>query len=381
MDLPAAEVENAPPGSSPAVIGRRGKWVPAQVAHLARARRHVSVLVALALIGLIGWGGSPVFLTYVNLTNLVQRISAIGIIAIGTAVLMIAGEIDLSIGSAVSFISIFVARAVAENVTGGVVVAEAVGVGLVVGFVLGCVITFTRAPAFMVTLGALSVLAGIASAQTASQDLVITGFTTIGTAKVAGIPVSVLVLLGANAVFWVLLYRTVLGRSIFAVGGNPEAARLAGIPVPLVRVVCFCLNGVLVGLGATVLASNVGSGGPDLGTGLELQVIAAVVIGGATLSGGHGSLFGAFLGVLLLGTIANVLNLLGAQSYISSIVFGAFIILAVCLRGDPAIRVASRAVQVLLRRQRPPNQTAADTRPTTLRADSDGQTSAGRGGQ
>jgi ribose transport system permease protein len=307
-----------------------------------RPARHLPVLAALFVIAVIGWHGSDVFLTQANLTNLLQRVSALGVIAAGTAALMIAGEIDLSIGAAVSVISIIVAKAVESGLPTGVVIIAAVGVGLGIGLVLGLVITFTRAPAFMVTLGALSILAGIGFALTDGQAIVITGFDAIGTGKADGVPISVLILIAANAVLAVLLYRTTLGRSIFAVGGNAEAARLAGIPVALVRVAAFCINGCLVGLGAALLASNVGSGGPDLGTGLELQVIAAVVIGGATLAGGDGSLVGAFLGVVLLGTITNVLNLVGAQAYVGTIIFGAFIVLAVGLRGERAVLAASK---------------------------------------
>lgn len=308
---------------------------------LSGLKRNSPVLIALLIIGVIGWTGSDVFLTQSNLTNLSQRVAPIALIAIGTTVLMIAGDLDLSIGAAVSVISILVAKAAEAGAGGPMVVAEAMGIGLAMSLMLGTLVTFIRAPAFIVTLGALSVFSGIAFAITNGSAVVLTGFDALGSGKVQSIPISVLILLGANCAFWLLLYRTSVGRSIFAVGGNPDAARLAGFPVQTIRVFCFCLNGLLVGLGAAVLTSNVGSGGPELGTGLELQVIAAVVIGGATLGGGHGSLLGTLLGVLLLGAIANVLNLLGAEPYIGTIVFGAFIILAVALRSERLRPVAN----------------------------------------
>jgi len=313
--------------------------------------RNSPVLIALLVIGVIGCTGSDVFLTQSNLTNLLERVAPIALIAIGTTLLMIAGDLDLSIGAAVSVISIVVAKSAEAGTVGTLVVAEAIGLGVAMSLLLGLLVTFIRAPAFIVTLGALSVFSGIALALTNGTSIVLSGFEALGSGKVESIPIGALILLGVNALAWLLLYRTSIGRSIFAVGGNPDAARLAGFPVQTIRVLCFALNGALVGLGAAVLASNVGSGGPELGTGLELQVIAAVVIGGATLGGGRGSLLGTFLGVLLLGAIANVLNLLGAETYIGTIVFGAFIILAVTLRSERLRSIANRGIRaVALRR-------------------------------
>jgi ribose/xylose/arabinose/galactoside ABC-type transport system permease subunit len=323
---------------------------------------HAPLLAALIAIFVIGTLGSSQFLTKTNLVNLVEQISGIGVIAVGTVVLMIAGEIDLSIGAAVSVVSIFVARAVGDGATTALVIAEGVAIGCGIGALIGAFVAGTQTQAFIVTLGALSVLAGIAIGMTSGQDLFIAGFTTIGSGKAAGIPVSALMLLGINLLIYLFLYRTTIGRSIFAVGGNPEAARLAGIPVGLIRVGVFVVNGALVGLGAVMIASNVGSGGPDLGTNLELQVIAAVVLGGATLEGGRGSLFGAFLGVLLLGSIVDVLNLVGAAAYVGQIVFGAFIALAIGLRGNRAQTLAAHSARRLrrLRRVAPEAPTAEE---------------------
>lgn len=303
--------------------------------------RNLPVLIALIVICLIGWNGSDVFLTQNNLTNLFQRVAPIAVMATGTTVLMIAAEIDLSIGAVVSLVSIFVARAVGDNASTALVLVEAIAIGGGISLIVGVFVTQTQAPSFMVTLGGLSILTGISMGMTNGQGIVLTGFTAIGSAKVGPIPISVLILVGVDALAWLMLYRTSVGRSIFAVGGNTEAARLAGFPVQVIRVFAFCVNGALVGLGTAMLTSSVGSGGPDLGTDLELQVIAAVVIGGATLAGGRGSLLGSFLGVLLLGAIANVLNLVGAESYVGTIVFGAFIVLAVGLRSERIIALAN----------------------------------------
>lgn len=304
--------------------------------------RNLPVLIALLVIGLIGWNGSGVFLTQENLTNLLQRVAPIGLMATGMTVLMIAAEIDLSVGAAVSLVSIFVTRAVGDGAGAALVLAEAIAIGVGISLIIGLFVTCTRTPAFMVTLGALSIISGIALAMTHGQASVLTGFAAIGTEKAGPVPISMLILVGVDALIWLMLYRTSVGRGIFAVGGNAEAARLAGFPVQAIRTFSFCVNGALVGLGAAVLTSNVGSGGPELGTNLELQVIAAVVIGGATLAGGRGSLLGSFLGVLLLAAIANVLNLIGAQSYVGTIVFGAFIVLAIGLRSERVISLAQR---------------------------------------
>jgi ribose/xylose/arabinose/galactoside ABC-type transport system permease subunit len=317
--------------------------------------RHLPILIALGLIVIIGWRGSSAFLTSSDMLNIVSLVAPLGIMAGGTAVLMIAGEIDLSIGSAASLISILAAKSVNGGTAGLIVTLEAMAAGLVLGLVIGTIITATRATPFMVTLGFLSILAGVAAAWTDNQPVLIrSGFTTIGSGRLAGIPVSALVFAGVMMVLYLLLYHLKPGRLIFATGGNEEAARLAGIPVDAIRIGVYTLNGALVGLGAAILTSLTGSGDPSLGSGLELQVIAAVVIGGATLAGGDGSLLGATLGVLLLGTITTVLNLVGAASYVATIVYGGFIVLAVGLRGARVTRAIGRVRGAIRSRRRGP---------------------------
>lgn len=305
-------------------------------------RQQLPVAISLAVIFLIGTIGSSHFLTSANMSNLLGRVAPLGIMAVGTMVLMIAGEIDLSIGSMVSLITLVAAKSANESFSTVSIVVICMAAGAVFSIITGVVVTLTRAPSFMVTLGGLSIYAGLAAAWTQNQPVIISsGLSELGVNRYFGVPLSVYILLVVMLVVYGLLYHLRVGRSIFAVGGNEEAARLVGIRVDLLRVSVFALSGALVGLAATILASRVGSGDPTSGLGLELQVIAAVVIGGATLAGGRGSLLGTALGVLLLTTIANVLNLLGVQSYVSTIVFGGFVVLAVSLRGERTVRFIS----------------------------------------
>lgn len=329
-------------------IGERANPVgaqrrPAVGAALARnVRQQLPVAISLAVIFAVGSVGSTHFLTAANMSNLLGRAAPLGIMAVGTMVLMIAGQIDLSIGSMVSLITLLAAKSANENLGTIAIVVICMTAAALFGIVTGLVVTLTRAPSFMITLGGLSIYAGLAAAWTQNQPvMILTGLKELGVSRLLGVPLSVYLLVVVMLVVYALLYHLRAGRSIFAIGGNEEAARLAGIKVDLVRVCVFALSGALVGLAATILASRVGSGDPTSGVGLELQVIAAVVIGGATLAGGHGSLLGTILGVLLLTTIANVLNLLGVQSYVSTVVFGAFVVLAVCLRGERTVRFFS----------------------------------------
>lgn len=329
---PAAE-QDAPPSRARSLAVQFGR----------ESAKHLPVAIALAALLVVAWVGTDDFYTSTNLTNVVGRMAPIAIIAAGTTVLMIAGEIDLSIGSAVSIISILAAKAVNNGDPTLLIVFECIAAGALIGLIIGLAVTLTRAPAFMITLGALSIIAGLAAAWTHNQAVIFSvGFESLGVDRIAGIPVSVIVAIGVLLLVYVLLHHLRLGRMIFAVGGNEQAARLVGFRVDVIRVAVFVISGALVGLGAAALTSRLGSGDPTTGVGLELQVIAAVVIGGATLAGGHGSLIGSVLGVALLTTIANVLNLLGAEPYVSTAIFGVFIVLAVGLRGDRTRRAFSR---------------------------------------
>ncbi len=326
--------------------------------------RNAPVVIALVIVVLIGAIGTDAFLTSQNFTNVARRVAGVGIIATGMTILMVAGGIDLSVGAAVSLISIFVARSVNGGHPDAVSVLVAVGIGSAIGLAIGAVIVTIKAPPFMVTLGALSMIQGVAIWHSDARPVPLAGgFEALGVDRIGGVPVGFLVLLAVMALAYGFLHHLRAGRLAFAIGSNEVAARLAGVRVVPMKLLLYAINGALVGLGAAVITSRVGSGSIQAGTGLELEVIAAVVIGGATLAGGQGSLMGTLLGVLLLGFITSTLNLLGAGTYLQHIVFGAFIVLAVGLRSSPLRGRARRARRVVETVPDDPPTGAADRPP------------------
>jgi ribose/xylose/arabinose/galactoside ABC-type transport system permease subunit len=301
----------------------------------AEVGRHGGIVAALLLMVVVGTVGSSVFLTWSNMSILARQMAGTGVLAAGTTVLMISGGIDLSIGAAVSVESIILARWLNDSIPVPVAVVLVVALAAGIGVLMGGVIALTKAPPFMVTLGSLSIFHGIAIALTPGGPVGIhTAFTTLGVDRIGKVPIGFIVMVLVMVATYVLLHHLRVGRLAFAIGGNEVAARLSGIRVDVTKVGFYALNGALVGLGACIITSGVGAGGTDVGTGLELEVIAAVVIGGANLAGGEGSVFGSFLGVLLIGLITNALSLAGVGSYLQYIVFGAITVGAVALRSS-----------------------------------------------
>jgi ribose transport system permease protein len=284
----------------------------------------------------------PAFLRRDNLVNVANQIAVIAIMAIGMTMVIITGGIDLSVGSLTALSSVVATRLVRDHL-GGV---DAAGGGLVaagvaaiatcalVGWGTGAVITLFHVPPFIVTLATMLVAGGLASILAAGESIhqVPESFVRLGRgADVAGLPNAMLLTVVLYAVAHVLLSRTRLGRHLYAVGGNAEAARLAGVPVARVVRFAYLASGLLAGLGGVVLASQLKSGSPNYGAMYELYVIAAVVVGGTSLTGGEGRVVGTLLGVLIIAVIQNGMNLLGIESYTQKVVLGLVILGAVLL--------------------------------------------------
>lgn len=284
----------------------------------------------------------PAFLRRDNLVNVANQIAVIAIMAIGMTMVIITGGIDLSVGSLAALASVVATRLVRDH-AGGV---EATGGGLVaagiaaiatcglVGWGTGAVITLFRVPPFIVTLATMLVAGGLASILAAGESIhqVPESFVRLGRgADVAGLPNAVVLTIVLYAAAHVLLTRTRLGRYLYAVGGNAEAARLAGVPVARVVRFAYLASGLLAGLGGVVLASQLKSGSPNYGAMYELYVIAAVVVGGTSLAGGEGRVIGTLMGVLVIAVIQNGMNLLGIESYTQKVVLGLVILGAVLL--------------------------------------------------
>ncbi len=263
------------------------------------------------------------FLTVGNVRNVLLQTSVLAIVSIGMTYVIVAGAFDLSVGSVVALSGSLAALAMVEY---GVAVGVAAGLasGLAVGLANGGLIAGLGVSPFIATLGTLVIARGLALAVTGGSvvsDLP-PSFAVLGSSLIAGAPVPVFLAALAFAVGSVVLSRTPFGLRVYAVGGNREAARLAGIRVGRTLVACYAICGGLAALGGLVLAARVRSGQPTVGVFMELYAIAAVVLGGASLRGGEGTLTQTLIGVLLIGFLQNGLNLMNVHSYWQQVVLG-----------------------------------------------------------
>jgi ribose transport system permease protein len=274
---------------------------------------------------------SPHFLSVGNLTNIGRQVSILALLAWGQTVVILAAGIDLSVGAVIALVSIVMGLTF-SRFGPGVGMAAALLAGAAVGFINGLLAGYARITPFIITLGTMSMIAGLAL--TITGGVPIWGFPEssvylIGNGYWLGIPVPIYVALGAFALVWFVLYRTTLGIHIYALGSNEEAAVLAGINVRTTKLVIYTVCGFLAGLGGMVLTLRVQSGQPLLGSDLNLQSIAAVVIGGTSLFGGRGRLTGTLFGVILIGVLSNGLDIAGISTFIQQIVIGAALLVAV----------------------------------------------------
>ena len=291
------------------------------------------LLLALVLISLCLAALRPQFLTYSNLINVARQISLNGILAIGVTYALLTGGVDLSLGSVVALSGV-VAASFAHPGDGMVIWPIAIGilVGISTGAANGIAIAYGRVAPFIVTLGMMTVARGLALVVSRGKPVsnLSESFTRLA-GNVLGFPIPVIILLSVGIVSWVFLMNTRLGRYIYAVGGNEQAARAAGINVNAIKIIAYTACGGLGGVAGVVLAARITTGQPNAGVAYELDAIAAAVIGGTSLSGGVGTISGTLLGALLMGVINNGLDLLNVSSYYQQIVKGLIIIAAVWL--------------------------------------------------
>src|SRR5580692_7457128 len=289
----------------------------------------------------------PRFLTPLNLFNILRQVSIYGLLAVGMTFVILTAGIDLSIGSLVAFAGL-AAAAVSKgglsnrfNVGAGEEAASygwylaalaAIGVGLAGGFLQGFAITRLKVPLFVVTLGGMSAFRGAALLFAAGGPIsgFEPGFVWMGQGRILGqLPVPVVIFITFAVVAHIVLRYTRYGRQVYAVGGNPEAARLSGLNVRAVTTSVYVIMGFFAGLGAFVLSARLNSADAVAGTGYELTVIASVVIGGTSLFGGVGTIFGTVVGTILIGVLLNRLVLMNVSAYIQQIIIGIIIVLAV----------------------------------------------------
>jgi ribose transport system permease protein len=305
---------DAPPPAG----GRTGRSLPEFAALLA-------VLVVLVIFFSVQ---SDFFLRSSNLLNILTAISVTGIIAVPGTMLLISGQFDLSVGSGAAFCGVVLATVGTDRgIVTGVLVALLAG--LAVGAVNGALVSVVGVNALITTLGMLAVLRGLTQLLADGQTALFPGFTLLGTSRFLGIPVPVVIFAVIVAAGALIMRYTVYGRSLYAIGANPAAARLVGIRGRWSVFTGFVLSGVAVALAGLILTSQLSAASPVAATGLELSVVAAIVLGGASLSGGRGTVMGTVLGLVLIGVLNNGLTLLSVSSFWQDVARGSLLILAV----------------------------------------------------
>ncbi len=277
---------------------------------------------------------SNVFLTGENLINVLRQVSINGIMALGVTLVILTGGIDLSVGSLLAVSGVIIGSIITKN-PGAAIPAIFAGIAVcaLFGMVSGLFIAKLRVPPFVATLAMMTVARGFALVYANGRPYIITtkSYEFLGKGSFLGIPVPVIILILMILLTVVILNTTRWGRYIYAIGGNEAAAKMSGVAIDRIKIFVYTFSGALTGLAGAVLASRIASGQPAVGEGYELDAIAAVVIGGTSLNGGVGSVFGTILGFLIIGIISNGLTLLGVSSYYQQIVKGIIILAAVLL--------------------------------------------------
>jgi inositol transport system permease protein len=302
------------------------------VAKISYIMNKYSILVILVVVFIISSFLNRNFLNITNLTNVLRQNSVVCILAFGETMLIISGMIDLSSGAVLAFsgvLSIAVFKA-----TDNMILAVSVGLSLGVAFniVSGLLVSIYKTPPFIATLAVTTVARGSVLLFTRGQDIYQIGkFEIFGQGSLGIIPYPVIFMAAMLIVTWYLLNHTRFGRSLYAIGGNEEAANASGIKVNYTKFVCYVINGLLVGFAGIIFMSRVNAGIPNAAAGYEMEALTAAIIGGTSFSGGMGTATGTLAGAFIVGILNNIMNLLGVNSYLQQIIKGIIIALAVIM--------------------------------------------------
>ncbi len=288
----------------------------------------VAVLMAIVLSFM-----SPFFMTVGNMTNLSKQVSIVAILAAGQAVVIISGGIDLSVGSVLALSAVVIGTLIQMDVDPLMAMIAGILTGTAAGWVNGMVITRGNIPPFIATLGMLGIARGLALVITGgvSHPVLSPMFLYIGNAKLFGLPIPLYFVIVTFLVIGIMMHRTVFGRHVYAIGGNERVARLQGIPVDRQKVKIYALSGFLAAIAAVVMTGRLAATPPSVAQAIELQAIAAVIIGGVSFVGGRGLVLTALIGALIMAMITNGLNILGISSFYQQVLIGIVIIVAVWL--------------------------------------------------
>ncbi|WP_423822551.1 ribose ABC transporter permease [Salinisphaera sp. SPP-AMP-43] len=271
------------------------------------------------------------FLEFSNLANVARQGSVIAIIAVGMSFAIFTGGIDLSVGPVMALSGTVMAGLMAAGWPAPVAILAGFGVGMLFGGFNGFCVAFGRMPPIIVTLATMGAARGLALIYTGGYPIsgLPSWFSWFGRGDLGGLQVPIIIMLVVYAAAYVVMHHTAFGRYVYAIGGNEEATRLTGIRVPRTKLLVYTISGLTAAIAGLVITSRLMSGQPNIGTGFELDAIAAVVLGGAAISGGRGVVLGTLVGAMLLAILNNGLNLMGVSPYLQDVVKGGIILLAV----------------------------------------------------
>ncbi|EKF37213.1 ribose ABC transporter permease RbsC [Bacillus xiamenensis] len=291
----------------------------------------LGLIILVAIVSIL----NPAFLEPLNILNLLRQISINALIAFGMTFVILTGGIDLSVGAILALSSALTAGFIVSGMDPILAIIVGCIIGAILGMVNGLLITKGKMAPFIATLATMTIFRGLTLVYTDGNPITGLGsnyaFQLFGRGYFLGIPVPAITTLLTFIVLWVLLHKTPFGRRTYAIGGNEKAALISGIKVPRVKIMIYSLAGFMSALAGAILTSRLNSAQPTAGTSYELDAIAAVVLGGTSLSGGRGRIVGTLIGVLIIGVLNNGMNLLGVSSFYQSVVKGIVILIAVLL--------------------------------------------------
>lgn len=276
---------------------------------------------------------SDAFFTINNLFNVLRQVSIVAIIAVGMTIVILTAGIDLSVGSVLAFTGAIAAGVISAGIPFPIAIIICLVVGLIMGSINGLIVSKGKVPAFIATLAVMVIARGMTLVYTQGNPIVISdaGYRFLGSGRILGVPFPVLLMIAIFAIMYWVLNHTTFGRNIYAVGGNEEAARLAGINVDRVKIGVYALTGFFASISALIYTSRLMSAQPNAGSMMELDAIAAVIIGGTRLTGGKGGVTGTLIGALIMGVLDNILNLANVSPFYKDIAKGLVILAAVLI--------------------------------------------------
>jgi ribose transport system permease protein len=284
---------------------------------------------------------SPVFLTSRNILNVLRQVCVNTILACGFVLILGSGNIDLSVGSTVGFTGVCMAKLMTSGVPVPISILFGISIGIIIGLINNTILTLWTLPPFIVTLGMMSILRGSTYLVTQQRPVINLpeSFTWIGQGYVGPIPFPIFIMLAVVIIAWIIANRTKFGRYLLAIGGNLEATRVSGINVVFVRYGVFATMGICSTIASIIMCARAASAQPAGGLNMEMDALAAGVIGGTSMAGGNANIIGAFFGALIVGIVNNSLNLMGVDSSWQVIAKGALILIAVILDHMSAIMI------------------------------------------